>query len=53
MAGGAPWNSMIFLAKRDIDPKTVLVLRHRPQDREFRKVLPWLAAELPDTYNAY
>jgi hypothetical protein len=28
-------------------PKTVLVLRHRPKEREFRKVLPWLAAERP------
>ena len=27
-------------------PKTVLVLRHRPKEREFRKVLPWRAAEL-------
>ena len=42
-----------LLGKEGIDPKTVLVLRHRPQQREFRKVLPWLAAERPDIYNAY
>src|SRR6185503_20519149 len=42
-----------LLGKEGIDPKTVLVLRHRPQQREFRKVLPWLAAERPDIDNAY
>ena len=42
-----------LLGKEGIDPKTVLVLRHRPKQREFRKVLPWLAAERPDIYNAY
>ena len=42
-----------LLGKEGIDPKTVLVLRHRPQQREFRKVLPRLAAERPDIYNAY
>lgn len=42
-----------LLVKREIDPKTVLVLRHRPPERELRKVFPWLAAERPDTFNAY
>ena len=42
-----------LLKLHDIDPKTVLVMRHRPQEPELRKVLPWLAAEQPDTYNAY
>ncbi|QDU44535.1 hypothetical protein Mal52_30180 [Symmachiella dynata] len=36
-----------------IDPKSVIVMRHRPIEPELRKVLPWLAAEHPDTYNAY
>jgi hypothetical protein len=36
-----------------IDPKEVLVLRHRPRESELRKVLPWLAAEHPETYNAF
>lgn len=36
-----------------IDPKGVLVLRHRPHERELRRVLPWLAAERPDVFNAY
>jgi hypothetical protein len=42
-----------LLGKEGIDPKTVIVMRHRPFERELRKVMPWLAAERPDTYNAY
>lgn len=42
-----------LLELQDIAPKTVLVMRHRPIEPELRKVLPWLAAERPDTYNAY
>ena len=42
-----------LLTKKGMDPKGVLVLRHRPHEREFRNVLPWLAAERPDTFNAY
>ena len=49
----AAWELNDLLGKDGIDPKTVLVLRHRPTERQFRKVLPWLAAERPDTYNAY
>jgi hypothetical protein len=30
-----------------------LVLRHRPVEAELNKVLPWLAAEKPDVFNAY
>ena len=32
---------------KGIDPKQVLVLRHRPREPELRKVLPWLVAERP------
>lgn len=42
-----------LLTKQGLDPKTVLVMRHRPREPELHKVLPWLAAERPDTYNAY
>jgi hypothetical protein len=38
---------------RNIDPKTVLVLRHRPKESELRKALPWLASEHPELFNAY
>lgn len=39
--------------KKDIDPQRVLVLRHRPFEPELNKVLPWLAAEKPELFNAY
>lgn len=42
----------LFLGK-SIDPRQVLVLRHRPHEPELNKVLPWLAAEKPDVFNAY
>lgn len=42
-----------LLQGKDIDPRHVLVLRHRPNEPELNKVLPWLAAEEPDIFNAY
>src|SRR6476646_10012963 len=42
-----------LLTGRSIDPRQVLVLRHRPHEPELNKVLPWLAAEKPDVFNAY
>ncbi len=42
-----------LLKGRGIDPERVLVLRHRPNEPELNKVLPWLAAEKPDLFNAY
>jgi hypothetical protein len=42
-----------LLQGKDIDPKQVIVLRHRPNAPELNKVLPWLAAERPDLFNAY
>jgi hypothetical protein len=42
-----------LLRGKDIEPKHVLVLRHRPQEPEMRRVLPWLAAERHDLFNAY
>jgi hypothetical protein len=38
---------------KDIDPRNVLVLRHRPNAPALNKVLPWLAAEKPNVFNAY
>jgi hypothetical protein len=38
---------------KDIDPQHVLVLRHRPREPQLNKVLPWLAAEKPNLFNAY
>jgi hypothetical protein len=42
-----------LLHGKHIDPQKVLVLRHRPLEPELRKVLPWLAAEKPEVFNAY
>jgi hypothetical protein len=42
----------LFLGK-GIDPQRVVVLRHRPLEPELNKVLPGLAAERPDVFNAY
>jgi hypothetical protein len=42
-----------LLSKEDIDPSQVFVMRHRPFEPELNKVLPWLAADRPDVFNAY
>src|SRR5882724_122956 len=42
-----------LLLAKGIDPRQVLVFRHRPFEPELNKVLPWLAAERPDVFNAY
>lgn len=42
-----------LLLSKNIDPQHVLVLRHRPIKPGLNKVLPWLAAEKPDVFNAY
>jgi hypothetical protein len=38
---------------KGIAPEHVLVLRHRPTEPQLNKVLPWLAMERPDLFNAY
>ena len=52
-----PWECILqfndLLTAQDIDPRQVIVMRHRPQERAFRRVLPWLAVEKPDWFNAY
>ena len=42
-----------LLGENRIDPKHVLVMRHRPHERKLREVLPWLAEERPELFNAY
>ena len=42
-----------LLLGNNIDPKHVLVFRHRPPEPDLNKVLPWLAAERPEMFNAY
>jgi len=36
-----------------IEPKKVIVMRHRPYETELRKVFPWIAEEREDLFNAY
>ena len=33
-----------LLKQEKLDTQRVLVLRHRPKEKEFRKVMPWLAS---------
>src|SRR5271154_2533521 len=42
-----------LLRNKDIDPTRVVVFRHRPSEPKLNKVLPRLAAERPDIFNAY
>ena len=42
-----------LLIKQGFDLDKVMVLRHSPTEPALRKVLPWLAAEKPQVFNAY
>lgn len=42
-----------MLLSKDIDPERVVVFRHRPTTREFRRALPWMLTERPELFNAY
>ena len=44
---------MIYSLARRIEPPQVLVFRHRPSEPDLNKVLPLLAADRPDLFNAY
>ena len=51
--GGLEMNLNDLLLGKNIDPQHVLVLRHTPREPELNEVLPWLAADKPDVFNAY
>ncbi|HQH53502.1 MAG TPA: GIY-YIG nuclease family protein [Candidatus Hydrogenedentes bacterium] len=42
-----------LLERRGVDPRDVLVLRHRPIEPKLRRILPWLAAEKHNVFNTY
>jgi hypothetical protein len=42
-----------LLREKNIDPQQVLVIRHRPWESKLNEVLPWLASDKPDVFNAY
>jgi GIY-YIG catalytic domain-containing protein len=46
-------NLNTVLAENSISPNDVLVMRHRPSERRLREILPWLAEERPELFNAY
>jgi hypothetical protein len=42
-----------LLTKQGLDLNKVMVMRHRPTEPGMRRVLPWLAGERPEVFNAY
>lgn len=42
-----------LLQAKGLGGEAVMVLRHRPSEPRFARMLPWLAAEKPELYNAY
>ncbi len=42
-----------LLRDKHVNPEAVLVFRHVPKEPQLKKVLPWLAAENPELFNAY
>lgn len=42
-----------LINKAGIDPREVLIVRHRPSEPSLRKILPHLAEQRHDLYNAY
>lgn len=42
-----------LLEKAGLDPRKVMVMRHRPTEKALRHALPTLAAERHEVYNAY
>lgn len=46
-------NDLLHAKNVNIDPQEVLVLRHTPKESKLKRVLPQLAAEKPNVFNAY
>jgi hypothetical protein len=42
-----------LLKRHNIDPSSVLMLRHTPKEKELRRVIKQLAGEKPDLFNAF
>ena len=42
-----------LLIGKSIDPRGVIVFRHRPNEPELNKIFPLLAADRPDLFNSY
>ena len=46
-------NYLLSRKSIDVSQSRVLVVRHVPTEGSLKKVLPWLAADEPDVFNAY
>ena len=53
VARAYPMNFNSLLAEENIDPRGVLIMRHRPPEPKLRRILPWLASQKPELFNAY
>jgi hypothetical protein len=42
-----------LLVKAGLDPARVMIMRHRPTEKELRALLPWMAAERHEVFNVY
>jgi hypothetical protein len=42
-----------LLTSSGIDQREVILLRHRPPERELHRALPWMAESRPELFNAY
>jgi hypothetical protein len=42
-----------LLQKASLDPRQVVVMRHRPTEKALREELGWMAAERPELFNAF
>jgi hypothetical protein len=43
----------LLLEEADLDPNSILVMRHRPKEAPLRKIFGWFAEDEPDTFNTY
>ena len=48
-----PWSLNDLLEREEIDPKTVLVFRHRPWEPQLNKVFDWIVSERPSLFECY
>ena len=50
---GHPWTLNDLLEREGIDPKTILVFRHRPWEPQLNKVFDGIVSERPDLFECY
>jgi GIY-YIG catalytic domain len=50
---GQPWSLNELIERDGIDPKSVLVFRHRPSEPQLNKVFDWVVSERVDLFECY